>query len=145
MSLDPTPPDAELRRIAAVRLARGTARPASASQSPERRGDDARVASRRDRAAARRPAAAALSSANAPTEHAEPKRCSHCGTMYPRTREHFPPCGTPLGTDYHVEHVIPLARGGTNSAGNIHRTCPVCTREKGRMLPVEHRRFRSRS
>lgn len=47
-------------------------------------------------------------------------------------------CGTPL--DYEIatlDHVHPLAKGGTDVAGNIVAACPGCNRGKGDMLPFE--------
>lgn len=39
-------------------------------------------------------------------------------------------CATPL-TAYHIEHKIPLARGGTNWPSNICISCPPCNLKKG--------------
>lgn len=47
-------------------------------------------------------------------------------------------CGTPL--DYEIatlDHVYPLAKGGTDVAGNIVAACTGCNRGKGDMLPFE--------
>lgn len=46
-------------------------------------------------------------------------------------------CGKPVGTDYHADHVIPLARGGTNKPENIVISCPKCNMSKGSKLPHE--------
>ena len=46
-------------------------------------------------------------------------------------------CKAPLREDYHVDHVIPLSKGGSNSANNIVCTCPGCNLRKGSKLPVE--------
>lgn len=40
-------------------------------------------------------------------------------------------CGMPVYDDYHVDHIIPLARGGTNWPENICIACPNCNLEKG--------------
>lgn len=45
-------------------------------------------------------------------------------------------CGKKL-TDYHMDHVIPLSRGGTHSIGNLVASCPYCNRSKGNRLPIE--------
>lgn len=34
-------------------------------------------------------------------------------------------------TEFHADHVIPLARGGSNSASNIQLLCPSCNLKKG--------------
>lgn len=46
-------------------------------------------------------------------------------------------CGKPVGDDYHVDHLIPLARGGTNDARNIVISCPFCNMSRGAKLPQE--------
>lgn len=41
-------------------------------------------------------------------------------------------CGRNLWvTGYHVDHVVPLARGGRNEVGNIQLLCPRCNLRKG--------------
>lgn len=35
------------------------------------------------------------------------------------------------GGEYHVDHVVPLVRGGSNDASNIQVTCPRCNLSKG--------------
>lgn len=44
-------------------------------------------------------------------------------------------CGTETGSSYHVDHVIPLARGGDNTIENIVVSCPTCNATKGDRLP----------
>lgn len=46
-------------------------------------------------------------------------------------------CGKPVGDEYHIDHVIPLKRGGTNDPRNIVISCPVCNLSKGVKLPNE--------
>lgn len=38
---------------------------------------------------------------------------------------------------YHVDHVIPLARGGSNWPGNLQCLCPFCNMSKGAKDPVD--------
>lgn len=38
-------------------------------------------------------------------------------------------------TEYHVDHYIPLSRGGTNWPSNIVLACPQCNMAKGDMMP----------
>ena len=42
-------------------------------------------------------------------------------------------CGVALG-GYHVDHVVPLSRGGGNGVENICLTCPPCNRSKHNKL-----------
>lgn len=43
-------------------------------------------------------------------------------------------------TKYHVDHVIPLSRGGSNDPSNLVITCPTCNLRKGNKTPEEWRR-----
>src|SRR3546814_17562676 len=45
-------------------------------------------------------------------------------------------CGTKL-TAYHVDHRIPLARGGSNGPENLVIACPACNLSKGAKMPWE--------
>lgn len=42
-----------------------------------------------------------------------------------------------LLTRYHVDHVIPVVRGGSNTPDNIVISCPTCNLKKGSQLPCE--------
>lgn len=46
-------------------------------------------------------------------------------------------CGKALKDTYHIDHRIPLSRGGSNSAENICLTCPTCNLSKNNKLPWE--------
>jgi 5-methylcytosine-specific restriction endonuclease McrA len=47
-------------------------------------------------------------------------------------------CGEKIkGKKYHADHLIPLARGGTNAPNNIVISCPKCNLSKGKKLPHE--------
>lgn len=46
-------------------------------------------------------------------------------------------CGCKVGDKYHVDHVIPLSRGGSNGPENIAVTCPHCNLSKHDKLPTE--------
>jgi 5-methylcytosine-specific restriction endonuclease McrA len=44
-------------------------------------------------------------------------------------------CSVDVGDKFHVDHVIPVSRGGSNLIGNIVITCPSCNMSKGNKLP----------
>jgi len=46
-------------------------------------------------------------------------------------------CGKPLTNGYHIDHRIPLARGGSNAPENLCLACPSCNMSKGAKLPHE--------
>jgi 5-methylcytosine-specific restriction endonuclease McrA len=46
-------------------------------------------------------------------------------------------CLSPVGKTYHVDHVVPLAKGGSNGPENIVIACPSCNVRKGAELPAE--------
>jgi len=46
-------------------------------------------------------------------------------------------CGESVGGTYHVDHVIPLSRGGSNGPENIVISCPTCNMMKGAKMPSE--------
>lgn len=46
-------------------------------------------------------------------------------------------CGVQLGNKYHVDHIIPLSRGGSNDFDNLALACPRCNMSKGDKLISE--------
>lgn len=46
-------------------------------------------------------------------------------------------CGQKVSKTYHVDHVIPLSRGGSNGPENIVIACPGCNQRKKDKLPHE--------
>lgn len=64
--------------------------------------------------------------------------------LYHRQREVCLYCGTPLGDKYHVDHVIPVSRGGRNAIGNLVLACPACNLSKGDQFVMEWKARRSR-
>ena len=46
-------------------------------------------------------------------------------------------CGEKVGDTYHVDHIVPLARGGSNWPENLVIACPHCNTSRGTKLPHE--------
>lgn len=46
-------------------------------------------------------------------------------------------CGKKVGDKYHVDHRVPLSRGGSNAPDNLVVTCPRCNLSKNDRLPHE--------
>lgn len=46
-------------------------------------------------------------------------------------------CGLPLGKDYHIDHIMPLALGGGNNDGNVQLLRAVCNDKKGAKHPID--------
>lgn len=48
-----------------------------------------------------------------------------------------PCCGQPLGENYHMDHIMPLARGGANTDENIQLLRQRCNNQKHAKHPVD--------
>lgn len=48
-----------------------------------------------------------------------------------------PYCLTEIVGRYHVDHILPLSRGGSNEASNIQLLCPSCNHHKSNKTPSE--------
>lgn len=46
-------------------------------------------------------------------------------------------CGKPIEGEYHIDHIIPLARGGSNAPENICLAHPKCNQSKGTKTPQD--------
>lgn len=46
-------------------------------------------------------------------------------------------CGKPLGANYHMDHIMPIALGGTNTDDNIQLLTRLCNIRKNAQHPVE--------
>ena len=46
-------------------------------------------------------------------------------------------CGGRVGKQYHVDHVVPLSRGGGDGPDNLVIACAACNLQKGDKLPHE--------
>lgn len=44
-------------------------------------------------------------------------------------------CQQPLPEDFHIDHFVPLSKGGVDTADNIVCACPACNRAKRNQLP----------
>lgn len=51
-------------------------------------------------------------------------------------------CGKPLGDDYHLDHIMPLALGGTNTDNNMQLLRSTCNQQKHAKHPVDFMRQR---
>lgn len=46
-------------------------------------------------------------------------------------------CRNVLGDSYHIDHIVPVSRGGSNGIGNLAPACPTCNTSKFNRLLVE--------
>lgn len=51
-------------------------------------------------------------------------------------------CKQPLGDDYHLDHIMPLALGGSNTDDNIQLLRSTCNLQKSRKHPIDFMRQR---
>lgn len=49
-------------------------------------------------------------------------------------------CFVKLNKKYHMDHVVPLSKGGTNWISNIQLTCKACNLRKGAKDPIDYAR-----
>jgi HNH endonuclease len=55
-----------------------------------------------------------------------------------------PTCGKSLRQRRHIDHVMPLAKGGSNDASNLQALCPTCNCRKSDKTPEEWARTHGR-
>lgn len=51
-------------------------------------------------------------------------------------------CGKPLGDNYQIDHIMPIALGGTNTDNNIQLLRAKCNRQKSASHPVDFMRHK---
>lgn len=63
---------------------------------------------------------------------------SERSAVYTKTEGHCAICGKFVPyTEFTVDHIVPLAKGGSNDLSNLQCTCGVCNRIKQDILPEE--------
>jgi 5-methylcytosine-specific restriction endonuclease McrA len=60
--------------------------------------------------------------------------------LFQRQRGKCAYCGVSIRNGYHIDHVIPLARGGSNWIANIALACAKCNLTKSATDPIEFAR-----
>ena len=53
-------------------------------------------------------------------------------------------CEKPVNDNYHLDHLIPLSKGGLHSIGNVVISCPKCNVVKNNKTPDEFYSFLNR-
>lgn len=53
-------------------------------------------------------------------------------------------CGTSTKKKRHVDHIMPIALGGSNAAFNLQILCPLCNDRKGAKHPIEFAKLKGR-
>ena len=53
-----------------------------------------------------------------------------------------PCCAQPLGDDYHLDHKMPIALGGSNTDGNMQLLRAVCNLQKAKKHPIDFMQIR---
>jgi hypothetical protein len=58
--------------------------------------------------------------------------------IYERQKGKCAICKTPVGLNFHVDHIMPIALGGTSWPSNLQVTCPKCNWSKKGADPIQH-------
>lgn len=82
---------------------------------------------------------------NVVTQNRRAKVCSSNGALskglsdrlFKRQRGLCPCCANQLGDDYHLDHKMPLALGGSNTDDNMQLLRAQCNRQKAARHPIE--------
>lgn len=83
------------------------------------------------------PAAIKARTANARSKRGGRVREHQITALYNQQQGKCHWCKTDVGNDYHIDHVVPLSRGGSNDIGNLVISCPYCNKSRGNKLPEE--------
>lgn len=59
------------------------------------------------------------------------------GKLFKLQKGKCPCCKQPLGTDYHLDHIVPIALGGPNIDSNIQLLRQRCNNQKSKKHPVD--------
>ena len=57
--------------------------------------------------------------------------------LYSLQKGKCPCCGLPLGKNYHMDHIVPLARGGAHTDDNIQLLTQRCNNQKHAKDPID--------
>lgn len=58
--------------------------------------------------------------------------------QYDRQKGHCKWCDCKVGNDYHVDHAVPLSKGGSNWPSNLVISCPSCNISKNDKHPMDY-------
>ncbi len=58
--------------------------------------------------------------------------------LYELQKGMCPCCGKPLGDDFHIDHIVPLSKGGANEDWNIQLLRSSCNLRKNAKDPIEY-------
>jgi len=60
-------------------------------------------------------------------------KCFYCGELLPKDTEYLDWGGKVVSShrNWHVEHVVPVSKGGGYDIGNLVPSCSQCNAEKG--------------
>ena len=58
-------------------------------------------------------------------------------SLYQLQRGKCPICKERLGQNWHLDHIVPIALGGSNTDENVQLLCPTCNLAKNAKHPVE--------
>ncbi len=53
-------------------------------------------------------------------------------------------CNIPLPAKWHIDHIIPISKGGEHILSNICASCPTCNLQKGTLMPDVFRQKQNR-
>jgi len=69
---------------------------------------------------------------------AEPITPKHIIDLFKKQRGSCAICKTKLKAGYHIDHIMPLAKGGAHVLQNLQLTCPFCNLQKNNQDPLTY-------